>query len=1545
MNNPQSLKIKLQLQLSGGTKTPPLVALLDTGSECSLISDRMCNLYNVPVEYVSKQLEVIGDTCAIEGRVKSCIFSIGDLNYEPVDCNIFSHTGVSDSIDLLLGVDFLAVNQLEVAVGEKLLIKRSPGGGRREQCFGHEGNLEQTLHCSVPCYAVKTVKLSPQTINAVEICHDLPCVDSTTNVRYYFEQDISNRRLTTNVAALNGITHAGQRFVLMTNHESESLVKQGERIGTMSTLVEFPNYFARDDVVDPPSSANGVGVGLAHLGDSEQKQFLEMLSRPEITSAFSKGGMDIGLANVTKHKIRVSDETPICAKLRSFPGPVSKEIEDQCRQLEEIGVIEPSNSSWSSPVVPVRKKDGSVRLCIDYRALNNVTISDKFPLPNLQDTIFGLRGARYFTKLDLVKAYYQIPVEEESKKYTAFASAKGLWQFARLPFGLKNAPSAFQREIAAVLGAVPSKNVLVYLDDILVINDTFNSHVKLVGEVLEALAGNGMRVNRDKCEWVRSEVEYLGHVVSEHGVRKTDAYVKQIAEYPRPTTVGEMRSFLGLVNFQRKFLPHASSLQKPLSACTSGRRSRRLTWTGEMQTAFETIKTEMQADMTLAYPDYSEDAPDLELWVDASAQGAGAYLAQVQGDCHRVLGFASTTFNAAELNYSTIEKELSALRWGIRTFRAFLYGVHFSLHTDHMPLVYLFSMKLICSRLARTIQELSEFTFTIKYVPGRLNNAADTLSRLSTPPVPLESLEDISLPEGCVLDGAPVPGGGDSLFESLLKCLTRKCITNVPSNPLELRQVLVDELLGHPERYNLKLDRNSRRGLRLMRLKMQLPSLEVLMAASKLFKINIYVYFWSEQPVVYQFDKFNVSIYLQAVSGGVHYNPLVCLREDPEPNAHVHTMFSSTLDSTSGPSNDTASPRCSDTEEAEDPPSSGEDGKVSNCVDVTRQESARCRHKPGTHPTITLDLGVFQSCALLDTGSEISLVTYEVVKRLMTIQGEQRIPQADNCCTLIGFTGQKVAVTQSITLSFKVGDKQITNFKFYVVKNNLFPKCFLLGLDFLSPFNVTINLVRQTCSIGTATVEIVRPDPAIYVGARPRELQTFAVHAAPLNGTRLSVSQDASDFRFELTDLNNSTIYNMSLCADDKTLIALQNSCSTLGLLKLKLKNCVPTARWPNKLRLYKKHAGSLKLINNVLVNGESSRPLMPFKTLCQCAVTLHREYAHVGRDKISHLIRSCLFHPSIFKVTNDVTRSCHQCQVTKISPLTIIPPTLKIHTAQPYELVAADLLALPATPSGHIACLVVVDHYTKWVSAAPLKDKRASTVVKALKNHVFPSLLALPQCMLTDNGREFSNDELSDLLGTLGIRHKLTTPYHPASNGAVERVNRTIQSLFRSVMDEGDHWDEHLSQVVRTYNATYHAEIQTSPAEFILTKAHEVNVLRGNQTLQKWQEGHGRFTPYSAGQKVLRQVQLKGYLTTNKFAHRYLGPVTISRVNANGVTYEVEDHRGALSPVHHTQLRPYITPPHYLQRYATTPGADTGQEEPGSDDQGPLVGSDTPYL
>ena len=381
-------------------------------------------------------------------------------------------------------------------------------------------------------------------------------------------------------------------------------------------------------------------------------------------------------------------------------------------------------------------------------------------------------GMKVFTKMDLVRGYYQMPVEESSRCVTAFSTAKRHYQFRNLSFGLANAPAAFQRAMNVVMSEFPCKNVMVFIDDILVMTESFPEHLKLVNDVLKKLEDVGVKVKVEKCEWFADEVEFLGHKVSATGLKKADKFIEKVRNFPKPKNVRELRGFLGLVEFGRKFMKDCSGVMKPLTEWTGKKKSTIVKWNDRMNEAFEKLKAEVVKDVELAYPDYSEDAKPLEVYTDASGYCMGGCLMQeqvIEGiERKRVIAYVSKAFSMTERKYSTIERELAALRFCLKSLRPFLYGIKFVVRTDHQPLVYLQRMKTVDSRLARTLEDLSDFDYEVEYVPGERNVIADLMSRMPGSESMNEKLviNPEFLPKG-LMKGKESRGGGDSMFESV----------------------------------------------------------------------------------------------------------------------------------------------------------------------------------------------------------------------------------------------------------------------------------------------------------------------------------------------------------------------------------------------------------------------------------------------------------------------------------------------------------------------------------------------------------------------------------------------------------------------------------------------------------------------------------------------------------------------------------------------------------------------------------------------------------
>src|SRR5215469_10449189 len=362
-------------------------------------------------------------------------------------------------------------------------------------------------------------------------------------------------------------------------------VKAGEVIGQVFSVLEL-------DAVQEASewtkeSLKEQLVTDPHLTDPEVSRLIDMLY--DKSRAISLNEEDLGATQLPFFSIELNDSTPIYQRPRYFPAPIISEIEEQCERLEEIGVIEESNSLWNSPVVPIRKPDGTLRICIDYRKVNAATVKARLPMNVVADSVYRMHGMKIFTKLDLLRGYYQMGIEESSRPITAFSTAHKHYQFKRLSFGLANAPGAFQKGMNVLLSKFPSANGTVFIDDILIVNENQDDHLQLVEEVLKTLILAGVKVKYSKCQWFMKEVEFLGHIVSESGIRKSEEFVEKVRTFPRPRTVRDLRGFLGLVNFQRKFMKDCSAVMSHLTPWTGKKKGTVIKWSMEMDEAFHRL--------------------------------------------------------------------------------------------------------------------------------------------------------------------------------------------------------------------------------------------------------------------------------------------------------------------------------------------------------------------------------------------------------------------------------------------------------------------------------------------------------------------------------------------------------------------------------------------------------------------------------------------------------------------------------------------------------------------------------------------------------------------------------------------------------------------------------------------------------------------------------------------------------------------------------------------------------------------------------------------
>lgn len=400
----------------------------------------------------------------------------------------------------------------------------------------------------------------------------------------------------------------------------------------------------------------------------------------------------------------------------------NEELESQLTDLLNKGYIRPSKSPWGAPILFVKKKDGSLRLCVDYRGLNKLTIKNKYPLPRTDDLFDYLHGAKVFSKVDLKSGYHQMRMKLSDIEKTAFRSRLGHYEYVVMPFGLTNAPASFMTLMNTLFRAHLGKFVLVFMDDILIYSKTVEEHKEHLREVFKILRSNKLYAKRSKCKFFSTSVDYLGHIVSDQGILVDPTKVKSIAEWAIPRDKTEVRSFLGLASYYRRFVKGFSKVAAPLTALLKG-KSDSIEWTSDCDSSFLNLKNALTSTPILTIMDPLKGG--IVLCTDASDLAIGAVLMQ-EG---RVLAYESRKLNSAELNYPIHEKELLAIIHSLKVWRHYLLGIKFKIETDHQSLRYLSTQPNLSRRQCRWMELLQEFDFDIEYVKGKENVVADALSR------------------------------------------------------------------------------------------------------------------------------------------------------------------------------------------------------------------------------------------------------------------------------------------------------------------------------------------------------------------------------------------------------------------------------------------------------------------------------------------------------------------------------------------------------------------------------------------------------------------------------------------------------------------------------------------------------------------------------------------------------------------------------------------------------------------------------------------------
>lgn len=719
-------------------------ALVDTGSQVTTISQKFhtTNLTDVPIHNCSRLLRVAGaggENLPYSGYVEVSVkMPVSSTEYFEAEIPVLvvPDTAYNSSVPLLIGTNFLSrMSNTITELGYLPIPVQAAISAIRE----HQQYLNHTKGIYGDVVAEDDVSVPAK-------CSSVVCGQSVITIPLR-QQTAMISQVSNGLAIVPGVVSvdAGTQSipVEVVNHSDIPLsIPKGQTIAQLHhACIQLPS-------VCPEVERN---VFLSHfdltkVDDADKPGLEEFLTANR--DVFSLSTAEVGCTDICKHKIELTDPKPFKQKFRPIPPASYDEVRAHLAELLSSGVIQESNSPYSSNMVLVRKKDNSLRLCVDYRQLNSLTKKDAYTIPRIETLIDSLQGASYFASLDLFSGYHQVEMDQDSMEKTAFtAGPLGFFEYTRLPFGLCNAPSTFQRLMERVLAELNMKICAVYLDDVIVYAKSKNELYDRLRQVFDRFRAANLRLKPEKCGFLNRRANFLGHTVSDEGVQCSDDHISAVKNWPEPTCLAELQTFLGFTGFYRRFVAGYSSIAHPLLLLQRGHNTDKgkkstkkkkapeepvpWSWGEEQRLSFQTLKDALMNAPILAYPDFSKP---FELHVDASTLGLGCVLYQKDGSTLRVIAYGSRSLSKPERNYSVHKLEFLALKWAVAVkFHHYLYGKPFTVYTDHNPLAYVTTTAKLDAVGHRWLAELSAYEFSIFYKPGSKNCDADGLSRRPHP--------------------------------------------------------------------------------------------------------------------------------------------------------------------------------------------------------------------------------------------------------------------------------------------------------------------------------------------------------------------------------------------------------------------------------------------------------------------------------------------------------------------------------------------------------------------------------------------------------------------------------------------------------------------------------------------------------------------------------------------------------------------------------------------------------------------------------------------
>lgn len=1167
-------------------------------------------------------------------------------------------------------------------------------------------------------------------------------------------------------------------------------------------------------------------VGANKLPREERESVLSLIQ--EFPHLFLLPGDELPGTSLEQHTIPTIDDVPLNTKQYRYPPVHKEELRKQIQKLLDLNIIKESTSPYNSPLWIVPKKadangNRKWRMVIDFRALNEKTVGDAYPLPNITEILDGLGKARYFSMFDLASGFYQIPINLVDGSKTAFSTDRGHYEFLRMPMGLKGAPASFQRLMDRVLTGLQNTELFVYLDDIVIFASNIQEHTGRVRRLFARLSAAGLRLQPEKCAFLSTKVKYLGHIISENGVSPDPAKIEAVQNFPIPKTPKNIREFLGLVGYYRRFIAEFARRTKSLSDLL--KQGRKFVWGEEQQKSFDDMKDCLTRAPILQYPDFEKP---FILTTDASDYAIGAVLSQGKVGHDLPIAYASRLLTKAERNYSTTERECLAVVEYARYFKHYLYGKNFIVLTDHQALRWLHSVKDPSSRLMRWRLKLRDYQYEIVYKSGKTNKNADALSRN-----PTSKNDDCIVREIRIFPITPMIDKrkpGRPRKESIITDSTENDESEPEESGIAARVRSRNRSRPRPN-YNETWSRQ--RNLPPSSCTTSESETELQLKTRKaqgtIKKMSRYEIDDDYDPPRYFYNQpLSIENLFQKSASPTPSNDIIV---EMDPYSIIGNSQRSRSESESGNSNEKSNATISDNQ--------------SSSLEITILENDRGSN--AIPPPVFLPPEQNPS----DSESEYS----------DALEEQTLIPTNEN--TIVSKPNDSFNTSNMSVLEKSTSSSQSSP----IVPSSYNSQTEILCNKQSPPTHV--NREKQPSILGL--YETIPPDPLPQVidsiGKIPIMLDAIIKRNISISNDSLLMARDnyahfiASDCDLStkighlLSDLGYINKFNLreqkphkgsvivsqygkikifSLVCRERFFDQITEDDLYVSMRALKnamLESKTKSIRIPNNDNTFEKlpeHA-----LRNIIKRVFSESDLSI--TLCRGKVEIpppdkrkeiikefHSSVAggHKGFRKTYRRIRERFYWTDMVREIHDTLRSCRSCQMNKLVRIKTKQPMVLTDTpSDAFDKVCLDIVGpLPISPNGNRHILTMQCNLTKYCLAIPVPDIRATTIADAFARE-FIFVFGCPRAILSDRGTSFVNRLLGKLAKLLKINQLTTSGYRPQTKGSLERSHQVLADYLKHYLKDESDWDTFLPFAMLSYNTTVHEGTKFSPFHLVFGK------------------------------------------------------------------------------------------------------------------------------